>query len=204
MKLLLSVVILGSTLIATGWGQGAVSFDNVGNQGAADAISGGRFWYYYNGPATLMTNTTLHGMLLGGPLPNDLTILSGPFGGDSSSVLLDCIKPGVYADDSGNSYIVDVPSGGTAYLEVFIWEGTATSLAAAESMGYHSTGTGVFTQTVGGGVGVPASLTGMPSIGFVPEPGPVSFLGLGVLLSAWGRCLWWRGRRGAGSFPGES
>jgi len=163
-------------------GQGEISFDNSSNQGDSTAVSGGRFWDWINNAPALLTVPTLHGKLLGGASPNSLSVLNRFLGGNSASVLLDFLAPGQYTDETGNPYIVPgVPSGGKAYFEVIIWEGDASSVSEALANGYHTAGSVVFSQTVGGGLAVPASLTGMPSIGFVPEPGVAPLAAFGAL-----------------------
>ena len=190
MKRPIPSLVLWCMILTHGWGQGSVSFDNVGHQGTSPtATSDGLFWDGSGSNPVLLTAPAIHGLLLGGPSENQLVVLVGAFGGDSSSVLLDLIYPGMYADDSGNAYIIPgVASGGTAWFEIFTWEGDASTLAEAQTMGDPWGSGTVFSQAVGGGLSVPASLTGMPavsieqaSVALVPEPGTVSLAVLGAM-----------------------
>jgi len=187
------------TMSLSARGQGQIDFDNIFNRGGPTATSGGRLWDTTPSGTVLTSAPTLHGMLLGGATPGALSVVSRWSGGDASAALLDKLDtpfPGLYLDDIGNAYIVPgVPSGGTAYFQAFFWQGNAPTYQVALMAGDPTAGTSVFSQTVGGGLLVPPTLTAMPSVvfmsnlapAFVPEPGVFALAGLGALMACFFR-----------------
>jgi hypothetical protein len=158
--------------------QGVVAFDNLPNTSTSPTATANGLIFKDTGTGPVLeTAATLYGTIYGGVSGTGLAVLSG-----GSRVLLDAWTPGVYLDDNGASYAVaGVAAGGTAFLQVQIWEGTAASYAAAVAGGSAAGQSGVFSQGVGGGTITTPSLTGLPAtILTVPEPGTFALAGLGA------------------------
>lgn len=159
--------------------QGQVNFDN-------SASSSGLIYVTSGGTTAPEQSTTLYGTLTGGAAASGLVVLAQAGGSATSAdVLQDNIGPGVYLDDTGNSYIVPgVASGGTAFFQTQYWEGNYSSYSAAQTAGAAVGQSSVFSQTIGGGTATPPSLTGMPAVTLsttsIPEPGTFALAGLGA------------------------
>ncbi len=96
-------------------------------------------------------------------------------------------SPGQFLDASGNAYnIPGVAPGGTAFLDLQVWEGNFSNFNAADATVNVPTGeSGVFTNPTGGDSAnpLPEDLVGMPSILVIakPEPSTLALFGLGAV-----------------------
>ena len=176
-------------LAVDAFAQGLVRFDNLyGADPSPTATTNGLIWKQpATGPAILETAPNLYGTLLGGATPASLAVLMGDQAGwpDSSQVLLDYgPAPGKYFDDIGEFFsVAGANLGGVGYFQVQLWEGTAVSYTAAVAAGDYAGESTVFSERLGGGLGVPPSLHAMPAVVLsIPEPGMFSLAGLGTVV----------------------
>jgi hypothetical protein len=183
MKKQLLVTLLAGVAATGAFAQGTISIDNINNVNqSATATSGGLF---FQGPITSPTpynGAFLNIELLGGASAGSLTpiaTLTGPNGFVNGG------GPGQFADETGATYtLAGVASQGTAFLEVEAWEGSFTSLAAAQAANAAWGITPVF-QNPTGGPGTPPvlaqDLVGMPALVLnTPEPTTIALGGLGA------------------------
>jgi len=158
-------VLLGG-LSTSMYAQGTVQFDTTG----------GGLIYLGAGNGTLVA-VPINGELLGG---SPFTSLAS-FSGANSLTPVDF---GVVAGDGSSYQVPGTPVGTIASLQVRLWDGSASSYAAAVTAGANTADSGLFNNPTGGAgapPGAPATLTGMPSLHLtstVPEP---SMIALGCL-----------------------
>ena len=193
MKRFILGLVLGALCISSACGQGQVFFDILNASQSPNATSEGRCWILTGSNYSLLTldhlshpsDLPVYGKLLGGASPAALAVLArGVGGGDPSAALLDYnLVPGQYFDDFGSAFFVPgVAAGDTAYFQVFVWIGNYSSYASAVAAGGWVSYTPVFSQSIGGGTITPPGLTGIPAVLIpLPEPGPISLVGLGVI-----------------------
>ena len=82
-------------------------------------------------------------------------------------------------DQGAQQYFVPgTAAAATVYLDLQVWEGTATTYAASTS---YKADSGVFANPSGGGAGVPQPLYGLPDMLLtIPEPSILALSGLGA------------------------
>jgi hypothetical protein len=173
--------------LSTGvYAQGTITLNNGFNTSTStSAISNGLL--FTTGPGGVVSleqgNVSIE-MLAGtiGQPANSLTpivtILGAANGGDGDGggQFTDFSANGVY-----NLASAGVGAGATAEIELEIWEGSATTFAAAQNS-LANTGSALFDNATGGGTTPPTSLTGMPAIilSSTPEPSTIILGGLGA------------------------
>jgi hypothetical protein len=186
MKKLIFTSLLAVGIAAGSHAQGTVTLDNANNFGAPlSAATGGSI--YLNGA---LLNTDVNVQLMGGASAGSMVTIAtlllsnGTASGDYSFLG----NPGQFADPNGLSYAIPgVALNGTAFVELFVWTGSATSYANATTRGF----SGVYKSLTGGGsVGgappnPPTSIgDAMPSFEVLlpsPEPGTLALFGLGAV-----------------------
>lgn len=160
-------VLLGG-LSTSMYAQGTVQFDTTG----------GGLIYLGAGNSNLVA-VNINGELLGG----------SPFGSIASLSGANALIPvdfGVVAGDGSSYQVPGTPVGTIASLQVRLWDGSASSYAAAVGANANVADSGLFNNPTGGAgqpPGAPATLTGMPSLHLtnVPEPSVIALGCLGVV-----------------------
>jgi len=177
-QILTGILALG--MAAGAFAQGTVAFDNQNNvSNSPTATASG--YVFKNGA---LETGDFSAMLMGGSSTSNMTVLATLLQTDGTIISGTSLgAPGQWIDVTGASYVVNgVAAGGNAFLDVQIWEGAFSSLAAAKAAGMYGGDSGIFSNPTGGGALPPADLTGMPSFALVPSPEPatMALFGLGA------------------------
>jgi len=180
-KTILTAVLAIGTSVGV-FAQGTVAFDNQNNvSNTPTATASG--YVFKNGA---LATSDFNALLMGGSSTSNLTVLATLLQSDGTILSGASVgAPGQWIDLTGASYTVNgVAAGGTAFLDVQIWEGNFSSMAAAKAAGMFGGDSGIFQNPTGGGALPPADLTGMPSFALtatvLPEPTTLAFAGLGA------------------------
>jgi hypothetical protein len=208
-KLILSISLVAGAALVT-HAQGTISINNYANTGAfngqafdgingnpvysASVTSGGLIFTLdpaaqagtigYSAANSQMLGADVNFALFGGATAGTATSLI--FSLTGSAITGDNGNWGQLSDIAGNVYTVPgSAANSTVYLDLEVWEGSATTYAAAVAAGAYTGNTGVFANASGGGLSAPVSLTGMPDLQLstatvVPEPSTLAMAGVGL------------------------
>jgi hypothetical protein len=208
-KLILSVSFVAGAALVT-HAQGTININNYANTGAfngqsfngvsgnpvysSTVTSGGLIFTLdpaaqagtvgYSAANSQMLGADVNFALYGGATAGTATTLLESLTG--SAITGDNGNWGQLSDIAGNVYSVPgSAASSTVYLDLEVWEGNATSYAAAVAAGAYTGNTGVFANASGGGLSAPVSLTGMPDLQLatstvIPEPSTLAMAGVGL------------------------
>ena len=118
----------------------------------------------------------------------NFALYGGPTAGTANTFILSLIGTnGTAFHDNLNwgqlfygqqQYVPGTAGAGTVYLDLQVWEGTATSYTASTS---YKADSGAFANPSGGGLGEPQPLYGLPDMLLtIPEPSILALSGLGA------------------------
>jgi len=172
-KVILSAVLVAG-ITANLFAQGQVHIDNFGGGG------------------NILVGTTVSNAVPDNRLDLSLALWGGASAGSLSLIAIvgnvgqgggifyDATSAG--SDGQGNWNIPGTVPGGTAFLQVYGWEGSAADYASALQAGVATGFTPVFSQITGGGALPVPSLSGMPNLVLTvaPEPTTLALCGLGA------------------------
>jgi hypothetical protein len=185
MKKLLLTTALVAGMSASVFAQGTVYVDNSLNSTAGTTATAGGLIYVKTGaPAPVLLATDVSFALLAGTSSSSLVLVTTGTGATEAG---DFDAPGLFTDNRQVPYSLaaaSVPGGGTAWLELEVWQGTTiASYAAAQAAQNEPTGYAIFQNAVGtvGSTSPAPTLTGMPALVMTtPEPSTMVLGGLGA------------------------